>query len=300
MKISNEDLVEAIQRGENEADNLEKLYLNNTGIIENIARKYTVYAEIDDLRQEGFLGLREAAFRYKPDKGAFTTYLTIWVKCAMLSYVYKNVSAHIPREQRRRILKLETARADFEKQYGHAPNLSELAGVLALPVKEIEKLSVQAEIIQFDSINKELSDDGSGTLLDVIKAPENPIEKLEDKIWNEQLARVLWALVDDLKPKQAEALHRYYEKNESLSEISDAMGVSPSHTRTLCINGCNTLRHSEAAKRLEPFYQDILTAEAWHGTGFQSFQRTGTSSPERVVIMLDEMQKMSKHKRGCS
>lgn len=295
MEYSNEELVQAIQRGENEADNLGKLYLNNTGLIENMARIYTPYAELDDLRQEAFLGLREAALRYDPDKGAFTTYLSVWLKYAILSYVYKNVSAHIPQEQRRRILKLQTARTEYEKQYGHSPTMIELARVMALPFGEVEKLAAQAEVLQLDSINRQLSEDSDGTLLDVIESPVNHLEESEDKIWNEQLGRVLWALVDDLKPKQAEALHRYYEHNETFAEISDAMGVSAATVHSLCVDGRNKLRKAE---QLDPFYQDILSCGAWHATGLQSFKHSGTSAPERVAIKLYD--RRYKHKRGCS
>ena len=63
--MSNEELVQLYQNGDNKA--LEELILANEGIIYKIANKYEGInreLELDDLIQEGILGLIEAAKRY--------------------------------------------------------------------------------------------------------------------------------------------------------------------------------------------------------------------------------------------
>ena len=58
--MTNEQLVALIRAGDNEAENMLVLWQQNKGFIYKIAMKYQGYAEIEDLLQEGYLGLCEA------------------------------------------------------------------------------------------------------------------------------------------------------------------------------------------------------------------------------------------------
>ena len=58
--VTTEQLVALIRAGENEADNMLKLWNRNKGFVFKTAKKYSGYAEMDDLMQEGYLGLCEA------------------------------------------------------------------------------------------------------------------------------------------------------------------------------------------------------------------------------------------------
>lgn len=51
--MTNEILVELIQAGENTADNMQKLWEQNRGMIWKLAQQYRNKAEIEDLMQEG-------------------------------------------------------------------------------------------------------------------------------------------------------------------------------------------------------------------------------------------------------
>lgn len=75
VQVENEELVRQIQAGINVSSNLEQLYLKNRPFIYNTAIKYSKQAEIDDLMQEGYLGLQKAASMYNSDNDAkFITY----------------------------------------------------------------------------------------------------------------------------------------------------------------------------------------------------------------------------------
>lgn len=58
--MTNEELVEQVQAGIDTAHNMEQLYLQNRNFIYQVAKKYSSKAEMDDLLQEGYLGLYEA------------------------------------------------------------------------------------------------------------------------------------------------------------------------------------------------------------------------------------------------
>ena len=53
--MSNEELVARIKAGIDTADNMLLLWEQNKGMICKISRKYSAYADIEDLQQEGYL-----------------------------------------------------------------------------------------------------------------------------------------------------------------------------------------------------------------------------------------------------
>ena len=67
--MTNEELVELIQSGENVTDNMEQLYNQNHGMIYKIARRYTWGASLEDLTQEAYIILYKATMHYDRSKG---------------------------------------------------------------------------------------------------------------------------------------------------------------------------------------------------------------------------------------
>ncbi len=87
VQVENEELVRQIQAGINVSSNLEQLYLKNRPFIYNTAIKYSKQAEIDDLMQEGYLGLQKAASMYNSDNDAkFITYAGYWIRQSIQRY----------------------------------------------------------------------------------------------------------------------------------------------------------------------------------------------------------------------
>ena len=95
--MTNEQLVARIQAGENTAENMLQLWQQTKAYIYKVAKKYSGYAEMDDLMQEGYLGLNAAVEHYKPDQGTkFISYLTFWLKMRMQRYIENNGSVRLP------------------------------------------------------------------------------------------------------------------------------------------------------------------------------------------------------------
>ena len=91
--MSNEQLVLRIKAGENTADNMLELYNKNIGLIRYIALKFKNYVDIDDLMQQGYLGLCQAVDSYDCDKGAkFSTIAYFYIFKSISRYVKGNVT----------------------------------------------------------------------------------------------------------------------------------------------------------------------------------------------------------------
>ena len=86
--MDNEQLVARIRAGVDTADNMLILYEQNHGFIHKMALKYSGYAEIEDLKQEAYIGLCAAVEHYDEDKGvAFISYAGFWIKQTMQRYI---------------------------------------------------------------------------------------------------------------------------------------------------------------------------------------------------------------------
>lgn len=89
--MDNEELVTAIRNGVDRQNNMERLYLQNKGVMLKIARKYAAFADIDDLMQEAYFALDNAVNTYDNTCGAkFTTYLSYHLKGAFFRFIGQN------------------------------------------------------------------------------------------------------------------------------------------------------------------------------------------------------------------
>ena len=87
-RLTNEQLVTLIRAGENEADNMLKLWQQNQGYIGKIAMSYQAYEDIEDLKQQGYIGLCHAVNSYRPDEGVlFMSYAAFWIRQSMQRYI---------------------------------------------------------------------------------------------------------------------------------------------------------------------------------------------------------------------
>ena len=150
----NEDLVLMIQRNEDKARHLGELYEQNRGVIAIIAKRYSEYAETEDLMQESFFGLSEAAARWDPEAGTkFISYASYWIRAAIISYIRKRepaaVSLSAPIGGENDDITLEDvikSDADAIGDTLEAMSTERLASVLWPMVEELE--SLQAAVIK--------------------------------------------------------------------------------------------------------------------------------------------------------
>ena len=78
--MTNEQLARRIRAGENEAENMKTLWIQCKAFVAKMARKYSGYAEMDDLMQEGFLGLCDAVEHATRKRGRVSSYAGFWIK----------------------------------------------------------------------------------------------------------------------------------------------------------------------------------------------------------------------------
>ena len=88
----NEELALQMQAGDKNAAEL--LISRNEGYLTKLAREYTPWCELEDLKQEGALALLEAARRFDPAYGTkLLTYAMPMIEAAMADYAAQNSSS---------------------------------------------------------------------------------------------------------------------------------------------------------------------------------------------------------------
>ena len=193
--------------------------------------------QVDDLVQNGMLGLLDAIDRFESGMGAqFETYAAQRIRGAMLDGLREN--DWLPRSLRRDFRRIEDAIAQLEQEHGRPPAEKELAAALGVPLAEYQRMLQDARGHQLISF-EDLVEEGDEDFLErhLVDDSNEPSKLLEDESLRAALVRGIEALPEREKLMMA----LYYEQDLNLREIGEVMGVTESRVCQL---------HSQAVARL--------------------------------------------------
>lgn len=180
--------------------------------------------QVDDLVQNGMMGLLDAINRFEAGLGAqFETYAAQRVRGAMLDGLREN--DWLPRTLRRDFRRIEVAIAKLEQEYGRPPSEPELAAALDMSLGDYQKMLQDARGHQLVSL-EDLVEDSDESFLERHLADHSaePSKLLED----ESLRQLLVAGIESLPEREKLMMALYYEQDLNLREIGEVMGVSES------------------------------------------------------------------------
>ena len=206
---------------------------------------------LEDFDQEGFFAVQAAAKAYDPEKGSFATLLGYYVQ----SQINKAVCG-----EHSRLVTTEDA-----KQVRLSANPLNACTSLDVPVGE----------------------DGSGTVLADLQedpAASQAFQTAEDELYTDELHAALEEALNKLTPKQADVIRRHYFGGKSFAEIARENGTTLSAARSYEVNAFITLRRNPALVR---WHDDIISAKAWTGTGWNAWKRYG-SVEERITEYIEK------------
>lgn len=286
-EYNNEALVDAFQHTKNRAEQkqyLTELYQDNYLYFWKICKRYSAYENIDDLMQESFFGLRIAVERYDPDQGVpFIKYAAIWIEQTISAYIES--CGHVvrfPRWMNSRIIKYEKARKRFYQENKREPSDQELADILNLTVKQLNKVKTNALVMDVKSLDKIISaEDDDLSLIDVIPDPIDHYEEITDQMDEDIKRQTIREEVDQLKDNEAQIIKEYYFNEKTLEDIGRNRGCTKERVRQIRNRGLSKLKSSV---RLQRYADDYMSARAYTGTGINTFKYTGTSATERTAI----------------
>lgn len=230
---SGRDLVQAnLEQIESGKESKDQMIIRNQGLVRKLASTHlSQKVPIDDLIQAGNIGLVRAVEKFDPDRGnKFSTYARDWIKQTINRYVDEQHTIKIPEYQRNKISRIRKVQNELLQATGKEAPLSIVATECEMTVNQVETLlAIKQDAI---SLNKSIGE-GESDLEDMIEDEESPSPEAaaEETMVKEELIKVLKELPD----KEREVIVRRFaldgEKEATLEEIGDSLGLSKEAVR---------------------------------------------------------------------
>ena len=200
--------------------------------------KLPANVELDDLIQVGMIGLTDALSRFDAAQGVqFETFATQRIRGAMLDEL--RGSDWMSRGNRKQQREIEAAVHRLEQRLGRAPQESEIAREMGLPLTEYQELLGKVRGTQLVYLEDMSGADGDNDYLDRHVGDEaaNPLAQLQDHRMREALV----AAIKTLPEREQYVMSMYYEHDMNLKEIAAVLKVTESRVCQL---------HSQCIARL--------------------------------------------------
>lgn len=230
----------------------DKMAVANLKLVYSIAKKYLFSGQpLDDLLQEGNIGLIKAVDRYDWRRGfKFSTYATWWIRQQVGRYVAdKGKTIRLPVHAYETTQRIAQAARAFELRHGQAPTVEEVAEMVGLPIKKVLALNrVAVEPLPLHEIDR-LDDCIAADAKDEYTA-RDPMDIVEDK----QLIGVIDRFLETIKPKEARVMRMRFgigiQESMTLEEIGARLDVTRERIRQIEAKALRRLKHPARLDRL--------------------------------------------------
>lgn len=219
MKEEVYHLIKSAQSGDKEA--LEKLIVNNSGLIWNAVKKFGGRgADKEDLFQIGAIGLIKAVGKFDASFDVeFSTYAVPMIFGEIRRFLRDDGIIKVSRSIKETFIKVRYASEKIAGEKGREPTIGEIAQSLGISGSEVTAaLEANREV---DSIYKTVADGDSSNILmiDKICADDGDEEKILNSV-------ALREAIKNLDVRDREILTLRYFREKTQSEVARIMGLS--------------------------------------------------------------------------
>ncbi|HOJ64868.1 MAG TPA: sigma-70 family RNA polymerase sigma factor [Spirochaetota bacterium] len=235
------ELANKIKKGDKSAFN--KMISSNLRLVIKIAKRYSnPDFSLDDLIQEGNIGLMKAVEKFDPEKKVrFSTYASWWIKQAIIRAITnKKRLIRIPYRKEEYLRKINYIISELSQELNREPSIKEIAE--RLNCSEIDIINIKNITDNIYSIDGEVNEEGF-SLLECIDDDSFSPERVLDL---EDLRNKTDEIFESLKNKEREVLLQRFafdsKKKETLKSIARNLGISPETVRQLEIRAIKKIR----------------------------------------------------------
>lgn len=197
-----------ISTGDKEA--LSKLVTGNLRLVVSIAKRFRNQGlDMEDMVQEGNIGLIQAARKFDPSMGnRFSTYATWWIRQAIMRAIAnKGRTIRLPVHVRGQVTKLRKCAREYHQKLGRFPTEQELAKETGIEPEEVQRLL--SGISGLTSLDDAIAgSDNKDTLGCFIEDTESPRPEAEAEA--SMLRRVIDKLTKHLSPLETKTVSYLY------------------------------------------------------------------------------------------
>jgi len=171
----------------------EQLINSNLRLVLSIAKKYAKCGmSIEDLVQEGNIGLIRAAEDFDPERGVkFSTYASWWIRQSITKSITENLAPiRIPYNVRMKIKNYEIAITELRKKYKREPTKDELSTLLDISKDKIDVYRIISRTLKsLDSEHVSNESFEPVTYHDVV--PDKSIPDPEQRVFQSNLQSIV-------------------------------------------------------------------------------------------------------------
>ena len=246
------ELTRAVQMGDKQAK--QRLIESNMRLVINIAKTYRNRAiPLEDLIQEGAIGLMQAAERFDPDKGfRFSTYATHWIRQAIGRAIdNKSKAIRLPAHVSQSLRRVEKERLRLARELGYDPGPEQVAAAMGISAKKLLTLLQSSQDLL--SLDMTVGDTGGMTLGGLIKDTSN--SDPEALVLNQEMITELQRIMLELNEREQRVMRLRFrlDGNEFhlQEDIAKEMKLSRERVRQIEVQAIKKLRALAQRRRLK-------------------------------------------------
>lgn len=202
----------------------------NVRFVELLARRMGEHRHLslEDVKQEGFIGLLRAADLYDPERGfRFKTYATWWIEQKMRRAIADgDRTIRLPVHIQDKLARARRAKSKLKETLGRSPTLDELANAIGIDSEKLMKLYWYVRATECAEGDSPVGNDA--TLLSLV---EDSSESTFDKIVYQELQRRFSDVLETLPPREARILRMRFGIDEEHEYTLESLGQQYSLTR---------------------------------------------------------------------
>ena len=235
---------------------LDRLVKCNLRFVLTIAKEYQYgNVDIEDLINEGNIGLIKAIDRFDADKGfKFISYAVWWVRQSIMQYIYDHGNmVRLPINKINVIGKVNKASEELFHKLDREPTSEELQEVTNFSAEDIK--STYMDSTRCFSIDQRISEDSESQFVDII--PGETLEDIEGRMNGDSLKYEINNVLETLTDRETRILNLYFGLNGSnemsLKEIGDELNLTNERVRQVKELALKKLRMYGKSSKLREF-----------------------------------------------
>lgn len=247
------ELALRIAAGDQEAKN--KLVEANLRLVISLAKHYQGCGlSMQDLIQEGNIGLIKAADKFELEKGfRFSTYAIWWIKQTISRAIAdQSRTIRVPVHMTESINKVKRIERELYLKLARDPSAAEVAEALGMSEEQVKE--VQSYMSDATSLDIQVGDDDDGTTIGSFVEDTHFINP-EDSYIKEANIEIVNTILSTLSEKEADILRKRFgigfNKSMTLEEVGNEYHVTKERIRQIELKALRKLRNPIRANALK-------------------------------------------------